>query len=141
MAAVDEAADVVGQHRRVAIGIDRDHRHVDAVGVVAELAQRRAQVGHRRRADVGAVGVAEVHDEQAGRLGAELERLTAPAHVGQGDRVDLRRRLERVADELASPVAPARRERDYDRDKDAATATARGGHGPTVHGDVSNSRM
>ena len=82
VATLDEAADVVGEHRRVTVRIDGDHRHADLVGIVAELAQRRAHVGHRRRADVGAVGVAEVDDEQSARLGAERERLTALLRSG-----------------------------------------------------------
>ena len=134
VAALDEAADVVGEHRRVTIGIDRDHRHVDPVGVGPEFAQCRAQVGHRGRAHVGAVGVAEVHDEQPAGLGSELEQLTTTAQVGEGDRVDLRDGLNGVADELPCAASTGCEHEDEHECRDGARA-------PTIHGVGPNSRM
>ena len=81
------------------------------------VTQRGSQVGHRRRADVRAVRVAEVHDEQPVRGRPELERLPAAGHVRQGDGVDLRLRVARHADQLGITTAAAGRP-DCHRDDD-----------------------
>ena len=50
--------------RRIALGIDRDEQCADLVGLGAELAEHLRHLEQRRRAHVGAMGVAEEHQER-----------------------------------------------------------------------------
>ena len=79
---------------------------VDPFGVIRlEVVEPAAQLGQRRRAHVGTVGVAEEHDQHAVVGSDEAERLPVPADVRDRGDVDLRLGVAGEADELA--VLPA----------------------------------
>ncbi len=87
-----EARQIILHHRRrVALGIDRDEQRMHAGGVRAHGVQHFRQVEQRRRADIGAMRIAEEHQE----------RLAL--HVLVGDRLAvLVGEMERAADRRAA---------------------------------------
>src|SRR6266404_586370 len=83
---LSEIADIVFyQLRRVALGVDGDEHRIDLlVGARAELLDRGLEQQQSRRADVGAISVAEIDD---GRLALEGSLGDGPAIlVDQGER-------------------------------------------------------
>jgi hypothetical protein len=77
----------------VALGVDGGERHLDEVAVVAELLLGLLDVVEGGGAHIGAVGVAEGHEEQVPGLGGEREGGLGPVgrDLGEGEVAHLER--------------------------------------------------
>jgi hypothetical protein len=112
--------------RGVALRVDRHEDRLQAIAVGAELGPDLRQLGHRRRADVGALRVAEEDDDdlavpvgEAARLAVGVGQLELARELGAGDVGEVEGRLGADA---GDPVAAAE---DGDR-ADRERASGRG---------------
>jgi hypothetical protein len=80
----DEALHVAGDDFiGVAVGVDGDHRHVDRCHhVLVHLAERLLHLGEGRGADVRAVRVTEIDDQQTILRCDEGELVPCVGHIG-----------------------------------------------------------